>query len=96
MSETAEWANRLNHEYSHDERSLSFHFTQELQPLVDQFLGDNSRKVYSVGIFDLQKEPWRASVVMEFRKYGLKLLEKQQGDGRSELILKKQKLSMCG
>ena len=97
MSGTVEWTKRLaTHRYSQDERSLSFKFSQELQPLVDTFLADMSRKTLSVGVFNIQKEPWRVLGVMDFRKYGLKLIEKYHSDEQTELILRKQKLSSMG
>lgn len=93
MSNTAEWSKRLaTHRYSQDERSLSYKFVQELQPTVESFL-NSSNKTLSVGVFNIQQEPWRVLAVLEFRKYGLKMVEKYISDNEIELILRKQKLS---
>lgn len=93
MSNTSSWAKRAEtHRYSQDDRMLTWKFTKELEPLVNKFLDDNARQILVVGLYNLDKEPWRMAAIISFRKYQLKIIEKIV-DGLTEVSLYKVKLS---
>jgi hypothetical protein len=77
MSNTDQWQRRLDlHRYSQDDRALSYKYQRELEPIVNAFMDDVKQKTLILGSFDADKEPWRLLAINNFRKFGLKVIEK--------------------
>lgn len=74
MSSTNEWVKRLDKRYSQAEGMLAYKFKLELDPAIDMFLADNSKRSFLIGRFDLAKEPWRLAAANDYRKYQLKVV----------------------
>ncbi len=93
MSSTDFWAKKSEtHRYSQDDRSKQKKFEKELTEPINKFL-DSDQKSMVVGQYDLELEPWRIAAVVSFRKFGLKILEKQLDSGLVELTVVRQKMS---
>lgn len=101
MSNTDQWQKRLErHRYSQDDRMLSYKYQKELEPVVNKFLDESKEKVLVVGVFDLTREPWRRLAINEFRKFGLKVMEKNvneviiESKENKEALVNKTELSL--
>jgi hypothetical protein len=94
MSNTTSWFNRIGggYRYSQDERTLQYKFEKQITPLVNAFLDNPNAQTYDFGTYNLEAEPWRVAAAISFRKYNLKILEKEI-DGMTEITLVKQKMS---
>ena len=93
MSESRAWADRLKkHRYSQDERALQWKFENAVRPQIDAFLDDNKVQSYNFGTYNLKEEPWRMAAAKSFRKFNLKIVERETEDG-VEITLVKHKLS---
>ena len=91
MSNTNCWVKRAQrYRYSQDDRTLAWKFRQEIEPKINAFLDDQRQTTYTCGVFDLTREPWRMAVYLDFRKYGVKIQEKQV-ENLTEVILIKKK-----
>ncbi len=93
MSNTDEWAKRLeSHRYSLDERNLAYKYEKEITESINKFL-DGKDSAMKLGEFNFVLEPWRLVALNNFRKYGLKILEKRipSRDNIVEITLKKVK-----
>lgn len=74
---TVSWLKRAEtHRYSQDDRMLSYKFGQELAPKINSFLDDAKSKELVLGTYNLTKEPWKLIAINEFRKFGVKIIEK--------------------
>ena len=90
MSNTDCWVKRAQrYRYSQDDRTLAWKFRQEIEPKINTFLDDPQQMAYVCGSFDLTREPWRMAVYLDFRKYGVKIQEKQLGALTEVILIKK-------
>ena len=90
MSNTDCWVKRAQrYRYSQDDRTLAWKFRQEIEPKINTFLDDPQQMTYVCGSFDLTREPWRMAVYLDFRKYGVKIQEKQLGAITEVILIKK-------
>jgi hypothetical protein len=93
MSNTISWTKRAqNYRYSQDDRTLSWKFRNELEPLVNSFLDNPIQQSYTVGTYNINKEPWRMAAIVDYRKYSLKIIEKKVDGDNTEITLVKKKL----
>lgn len=93
MSDTLCWVKRAQkYRYSQDDRTLSWKFRNELEPLINSFLDNVTQQSYAVGTYNLNKEPWRMASIVDYRKYGLKVVEKKIDNDSTEVTLVKKKL----
>jgi hypothetical protein len=94
MSNTASWAKRsTTHRYSQDDRMKAWKFGQEIAIPLNAFLDDIATKQFVLGTYNFVKEPWRMAPVVDYRKYGVKIVEKKIDDENTEITLIKKKLS---
>jgi hypothetical protein len=92
MSNTASWAKRsTSYRYSQDDRTKAWRFGQEIATIINNFLDDNAAKQLVLGTYNFVKEPWRMAPVVDYRKYGIKIVEKKTDDENTEIILIKKK-----
>ncbi len=93
MSNTVNWVKRAQtYRYSQDDRTLSWKFRNEIDSAINAFLDNISQQNYTVGIYDLNKEPWRMAAIIDYRKYGVKVVEKKTDNNHTEITLVKKKL----
>ncbi len=95
MSNTGSWAKRAeSHRYSQDDRGKQWRFEKELSIRIDPFIDDAKQTSIVVGTYNLELEPWRMAAVISFRKFNLKILEKEiPNTENTEITLVKQKFS---
>ncbi len=93
MSNSVEWTNKSqNYDYSTDTRAIAWRFRKEIEPKIESFLDDVKQKTMVIGSYNLTNEPWRMNVILEWRKFGIKVCEKVVND-LTEITLKKQNIS---
>jgi hypothetical protein len=92
MSNTESWIKRVENPRVPDSRAKQWQYEKELCVVIDPFIDDQKTNTFTVGQFDLTKEPWRlAAINNAFRKYNLKVLQHVVGD-LTEIVLVKKKL----
>jgi hypothetical protein len=93
MSNTASWAKRsATHRYSQVDRAHAWRFRAELDPTVNAFLDNLGQQVLTLGTYNFVKEPWRMATIVDYRKFGIKIVEKKTTDELVEITLVKKKL----
>jgi hypothetical protein len=94
MSKTKTWNRRLqNHSYSLDDRNLSYNFSKNLEKDILKFLDNHEAHTMLIGEFNIEKEPWRMLAINDYKKFGVKILEKPINDKLTEIHLIKKSLS---
>ncbi len=90
MSDTKRWLRRAEtYRYSQDDRTKQWKYEKLLEPTINAFLDDNKQTSIVVGKYKLETEPWRMAAIMAYRKFNLKLVEKQLEDEQTEITLVK-------
>ena len=97
MSKTNDWAKRLEtHRWSQDDRTLSYKFQLELQPIFEKFYASNDKQM-TLGPYNLEKEPWRAMALRNVaRSFGAKISNKDvvvNNVQMCEFVLQKMKIT---
>lgn len=88
------WRKRLNaYSYSLDDKSQSYRFSKEIEKEIMRFLDDITKTTLCVGSFNIEKEPWRILALNDYRKFGVKILEKPTANNTTELHLIKKVLA---
>ncbi len=92
--ETVKWKRRLaDYRYSLDDRTMSHKFSKELEKEILAFLDDNKKTTLLIGTFNIAREPWRMLAINDYKKFGVKLLEKPINETMTEIHLIKKPLS---
>jgi hypothetical protein len=96
MSDTASWAKRsTTHRYSQDDRAHAWRFRLEIDPTINAFLDNLGQQVLVLGTYNFVKEPWRMAPIVDYRKYGIKIMEKKVDEENVQITLVKKKLTSC-
>lgn len=96
MSASREWTKRQDrYHYSQDDRTLSYKFKKELDPMVDKFIDTPGELSVLIGSFNIAVEPWRLLSVNDFRQLGLKVVERknEKDPALTDLFLVKKRMS---
>ena len=93
MSSTHDWIKRSDeYHYSQDDRTLAYKYQQEITPKIDAFLNNVQTQSIEFGPFNLDLEPWRAASIVDFRKYGIRIITKTNEENLVTFVLVKNKI----
>lgn len=85
MSNTNEWAKRINSEKNNTVVKVAiWKFQKEIEDKFNNFLDGNTQVLF-VGEYDLTKEPWRLEAISVWKKYNIKIVEKKLENNLTEI-----------